>query len=64
MLRKLLTPARPTNHLPADVHHFNNQLFPSENLVKNFYVNVNADANANADTGDGALPLLDFVHAS
>ena len=28
---ELLTPARPT----ADIHHFNNQIFPSENLVKN-----------------------------
>ena len=27
---QLLTPSRS----PADIHHFNNQIFPSENLVK------------------------------
>ena len=34
MLRKRYVDARPTNRPPADVHYFNNQIFPSEILVK------------------------------
>ena len=36
MLRKRIVDARPTSRQPAaDIHHFNYQIFPSENLVKN-----------------------------
>ena len=34
MLRKRIVDARP----PADIHHFNNQIFPSENLVNEIYL--------------------------
>ena len=35
MLRKRIVDARSPDRPPADIHHFNNQIFPSENLVKN-----------------------------